>query len=235
MSLWWAVPETHTRSQATQHDCLPSLLSDWDKWFETVYREEKIFCLGQLEEPRRDKNILYRHDKRTKELILHLPQFSQSHAVTALIGTIFHAIKVETYWRSGLKLVCNVIIVYGNLKSENSQDYAQKTHVLSWARLQYCTLNLIYLYIYSVLIILPRLDFTQVETGLLPSYSISYPLIIIYPCHILMWFRHDARGNLTRVNWSHFARDSFLNVDIEKVKYISHSILTVVPSQTVFI
>ncbi len=28
--------------------------------------------------------------------------------------------------KSGLKLVCNVNIVYGNLKSENFQDYAQK-------------------------------------------------------------------------------------------------------------
>jgi hypothetical protein len=28
--------------------------------------------------------------------------------------------------KSDLKLVCNVNIVYGNLKSENSQDYAQK-------------------------------------------------------------------------------------------------------------
>jgi hypothetical protein len=28
--------------------------------------------------------------------------------------------------KSGLKLICNVNIVYGNLKSENSQDYAQK-------------------------------------------------------------------------------------------------------------
>ncbi len=28
--------------------------------------------------------------------------------------------------KSGLKLVCNVNFVYGNLKSENSQDYAQK-------------------------------------------------------------------------------------------------------------
>jgi hypothetical protein len=28
--------------------------------------------------------------------------------------------------KSGLKLVCNVNIVYGNLKSENSKDYAQK-------------------------------------------------------------------------------------------------------------
>ncbi len=28
--------------------------------------------------------------------------------------------------KSGLKLVCNVNIVYGNLESENSPDYAQK-------------------------------------------------------------------------------------------------------------
>jgi hypothetical protein len=28
--------------------------------------------------------------------------------------------------KSGLKLVCNINIVYGNLKSENSKDYAQK-------------------------------------------------------------------------------------------------------------
>jgi hypothetical protein len=28
--------------------------------------------------------------------------------------------------KSGVKLVCNIKIVYGNLKSENSQDYAQK-------------------------------------------------------------------------------------------------------------
>ncbi len=28
--------------------------------------------------------------------------------------------------KNGLKLVCNVNIVYGNLKSENSEDYAQK-------------------------------------------------------------------------------------------------------------
>ncbi len=29
---------------------------------------------------------------------------------------------------SALKQVCNVNIVYGNLKSENSHDYAQKVH-----------------------------------------------------------------------------------------------------------
>jgi hypothetical protein len=31
-----------------------------------------------------------------------------------------------TLTKSDLKLVCNVNIVYGNFKSENSQDYAQK-------------------------------------------------------------------------------------------------------------
>jgi hypothetical protein len=35
--------------------------------------------------------------------------------------------------KSGLKMVCNVNIVKGNLKSENSQDYAQKP-------LQNCTI-----------------------------------------------------------------------------------------------
>jgi hypothetical protein len=32
--------------------------------------------------------------------------------------------------KNGLKLVCWVNIVYGNLKSENSQDYAQKPEIL---------------------------------------------------------------------------------------------------------
>ncbi len=35
------VPETHTKRQATQHDCLPSLQGDWDKGIEIVYGEEK--------------------------------------------------------------------------------------------------------------------------------------------------------------------------------------------------
>jgi hypothetical protein len=34
------VPETHTKRQATQHDCLPSL-PDGDKGIEKVYGEEK--------------------------------------------------------------------------------------------------------------------------------------------------------------------------------------------------
>jgi hypothetical protein len=38
---------THTKRQATQRSCLPSLLGDGDKGIEIVYGEEKkIFCTG---------------------------------------------------------------------------------------------------------------------------------------------------------------------------------------------
>jgi hypothetical protein len=41
-----AGPETHTKIQATQFDCLPSLLGDEDKGIEIVYGEEKnsLYC-----------------------------------------------------------------------------------------------------------------------------------------------------------------------------------------------
>ncbi len=52
-------PETHSKRQATQHDCLPSLLGDGDKGIETVY----YFVLGRLEVTWQDKYLLYRHDK----------------------------------------------------------------------------------------------------------------------------------------------------------------------------
>ncbi len=38
----------------------------------------------------------------------------------------FYSLPPPLLGQSGLKLVCNVNIVYGNLKSEISQDYAQK-------------------------------------------------------------------------------------------------------------
>ncbi len=39
--------ETHTKRQATQHGCLPSLLGDGDKVIEILCGEEKkIFCTG---------------------------------------------------------------------------------------------------------------------------------------------------------------------------------------------
>jgi hypothetical protein len=37
-------PETHTKRQATQHGCLPSLMGDGDKGIEILYSEEKVIC-----------------------------------------------------------------------------------------------------------------------------------------------------------------------------------------------
>jgi hypothetical protein len=68
------------------------LLGDGDKGIEKVYCEEKIFLLGQLEQPRQNKKLLYRHDKPnepTKKVTLsfvlfELPQFQQSAGATTL-------------------------------------------------------------------------------------------------------------------------------------------------------
>jgi hypothetical protein len=38
---WELLPETHTKRQATQHGCLPSLLGDGYKGIEILYDEEK--------------------------------------------------------------------------------------------------------------------------------------------------------------------------------------------------
>ncbi len=57
-------PKTRTKRQATQHGCLPRLLGDGAKRIEIVYGEEKkYFVLGRLEQPRENRNLLYRHDK----------------------------------------------------------------------------------------------------------------------------------------------------------------------------
>ncbi len=37
-------PEKHTKSQAAQHGCLPSLLGDGGKGIEKVFCDGKIFC-----------------------------------------------------------------------------------------------------------------------------------------------------------------------------------------------
>jgi hypothetical protein len=49
--------QTHicTKKQATQHDCLPSLLADGDKIIEIVSGGgKKYFVLGRLEQPRQN-------------------------------------------------------------------------------------------------------------------------------------------------------------------------------------
>ncbi len=57
-------PETLTTRQATQHGCLPRLLGDGDKRNGNSVVRKKIFCTGhRLEQPRQNKNLLYRHDK----------------------------------------------------------------------------------------------------------------------------------------------------------------------------
>ncbi len=40
------IDQRHTKRQATQHRCLPSLLSDWDKGTEMCTVRKKIFCTG---------------------------------------------------------------------------------------------------------------------------------------------------------------------------------------------
>jgi hypothetical protein len=57
--------ETHNKRWATEHGCLPSLQGDGDKEVEIVFGEEKsiLYCMGRPEQRRRDKNLLYQHDK----------------------------------------------------------------------------------------------------------------------------------------------------------------------------
>ncbi len=71
------IPETHTKRQVSQHDCLPSLLGNVDKWIEIVYSEEKnIFVLGRVEQPRQDKKLaLVRAAHRTNQRLFD-PHFS---------------------------------------------------------------------------------------------------------------------------------------------------------------
>jgi hypothetical protein len=56
-------PETHTKRQATQHGCLPSLLGGGNKEIEIVYGEEKIFSTRPIRAAKVNNNLLHRHDK----------------------------------------------------------------------------------------------------------------------------------------------------------------------------
>ncbi len=65
----WVPPETHTKRQATHHDCLPSLLGDGDKGIEIVYGEEKIFCTGPTRASKAEQKSLLpaRQAQRTNQ------------------------------------------------------------------------------------------------------------------------------------------------------------------------
>ncbi len=90
-----ARPETHTKRQATQHDCMPSLLGGGYKLVEIVYGEGKKLVLGRLEQARQDQNVLYTgtisptNQPRKDPLHLysmspHLSQLQQSAGATPL-------------------------------------------------------------------------------------------------------------------------------------------------------
>ncbi len=51
------------RDKVTLHDCLPSLLGDGEKWIEKENSEGGNIVLGRLEQPRQDKNHLYRPEE----------------------------------------------------------------------------------------------------------------------------------------------------------------------------
>ncbi len=90
--------ETHTKRQAPQHGCLPSLLGNGDKGIEKVYSEEKNFVIKRLDQPRQNKNLLYRHDKPKNQprknpshmysLSPHQPQFQQSAGATLSVSLV---------------------------------------------------------------------------------------------------------------------------------------------------
>ncbi len=58
-----SLPETHTKRQATQRGCLPSLLGDEDKGIEIEYGEEKTFCTGPTRAAKAEQKSLVPHDK----------------------------------------------------------------------------------------------------------------------------------------------------------------------------
>jgi hypothetical protein len=69
MQSLYVFKETHTKRHATQHDCLPSLLSDGDKGIEIVCSEEKNICLRPTRAAKTEQKsrVLARKDQRTNQ------------------------------------------------------------------------------------------------------------------------------------------------------------------------
>jgi hypothetical protein len=64
-----AQTETHTKRQATQQDCLPSLLGNGEKRIEIVYGKEKIFCTGPTRAAKAEQKsfVLARQAQQTNQ------------------------------------------------------------------------------------------------------------------------------------------------------------------------
>jgi hypothetical protein len=76
-----------TQRQATQHDCLPDCWAMGTNKVKKCAVRKIIFCMGRLEQPRQDKNLLYRYDESSEptkdpfhlySVSPHSPQFQQS-------------------------------------------------------------------------------------------------------------------------------------------------------------
>jgi hypothetical protein len=62
-------PEKHTKSQATQHGCLPRLLNNGDKGIEIEYDGGKLFCTGPTSAAKAEQKSLVptRQAQRTNQ------------------------------------------------------------------------------------------------------------------------------------------------------------------------
>jgi hypothetical protein len=87
------------------------------KWFKEYCVLSKTFCPSIITYKYEDEFL----DIIGKEVFKSLPPFT----VTSNNG-FYSPPPTPHLEQSGLKLVCNVNIVFGNLKSENSQNYALK-------------------------------------------------------------------------------------------------------------
>jgi hypothetical protein len=80
-------PETHTKRQATQHDCLPSFLGDGDTGIEIVYGEEKkYFVLGGLAAKAERKSPVLARQAQLRKDPFHLSLFESSFTFVSKVN-----------------------------------------------------------------------------------------------------------------------------------------------------
>ncbi len=81
--------ETHTKRQATKHDCLPSLLGDGDKVIEIVYGEEKNILYLATRATTAEQYLQCWHDKPnepTREGLLSFVLFESLFTSVSIVS-----------------------------------------------------------------------------------------------------------------------------------------------------
>jgi hypothetical protein len=86
MQSLYVFKETHTKRHATQHDCLPSLLSDGDKGIEIVCSEEKNICLRPTRAAKTEQ----------KSLVLRTNQPKEAPSSFVLFGSPFTPVSTDS-------------------------------------------------------------------------------------------------------------------------------------------